>query len=82
MDENTIIAYIAAIFFLFMMGRIFVGPLKKILKLIVNSILGGVLIFIINLVGSFLGFHIGLNLITAFFVRLTWLARCNCVNCT
>ena len=70
MDFNSIIAYVACIFFLFIFGRLFIVPIKTILKLIVNSILGGITIFIINLVGSLWGFHIGLNLITSIFVGI------------
>ena len=68
MDANSIIAYIACIFFLFIFGKIFIVPIKTIFKLIINSILGGLTIFIINLIGSIWGFHIGLNLITSIFV--------------
>lgn len=70
MDFNNIITYIACIFFLFIFGRIFIIPIKTILKLIINSILGGLTIFIINLIGSFFNFHIGLNLITSIFVGI------------
>ena len=68
MDSNSIIAYIACIFFLFIFGKIFIVPIKTIFKLIINSILGGLTIFIINIIGSLWGFHIGLNLITSIFV--------------
>ena len=70
MDSNSIIAYIACIFFLFIFGKIFVIPVKIILKLIINSVLGGLIIFIINLIGSFFDFHIGLNFITSIFVGI------------
>ena len=70
MDFNNIIAYIACIFFLFIFGKIFIVPIKTIAKLVINSILGGLIIFIINLIGSFFNFHIGLNLITSIFVGL------------
>ena len=69
-DFNSIIPYIACIFFLFIFGRIFIVPIKTILKLVVNSILGGITIFIINLIGSIWGFHIGLNLVTSIFVGI------------
>ena len=48
MDTN-VITYLACICFLFIFGRIFIVPIKKILKLVINSILGGVTIFLINL---------------------------------
>ena len=68
MDINTIgIIGICIIIFL-IFGKIFIWPLKKILKLIVNSILGGVLIYIINVIGMNFGFHIGLNLVTSLLV--------------
>lgn len=70
MDFNNIITYIACIFFLFIFGKIFIVPIKIIWKLIINSLLGGLIIFIINFIGSFFEFHIGLNLITSIFVGL------------
>ena len=70
MEFNTIIAFLACIIFIFIFGKIFIWPLKNIFKLILNSILGGVLIYIINIVGMNFGFHIGLNLITSITVGL------------
>lgn len=65
MDNNSLIIYIACICFLFIFGRIFIKPLKTVLKLVLNSVLGGLLIYVINLIGGLFGFHIGLNYITA-----------------
>lgn len=70
MEFNNIITYIACILFLFIFGRLFIVPIKTILKLVVNSVLGGIAIFIINLIGSFFNFHIGLNIITSIFVGI------------
>lgn len=70
LDTNTIITYLACIFFLFLFGKIFILPLKSILKLILNSILGGVLIYIINLIGGLFAFHIGINVVTSLTVGL------------
>jgi len=67
--ENTII-FLACICFLFLIGRIFIVPIKWISKLIFNSILGGLMIWAINLIGGIWGFHIGLNLFTCAFVGL------------
>lgn len=64
MSQNIII-YLACICFLFLIGRIFIVPIKTILKLVINSLIGGVLIYIINLIGSVYEFHIGLNYITS-----------------
>lgn len=70
METNTIITYMACIIFLFIFGRVFALPLKKILRLIINSALGGLLIYIINLIGSAFEFHIGLNIVTSTFVGI------------
>ena len=71
----NLITYLACICFIFIFGRIFIVPIKKILKLVLNSIIGGVVIFIINLVGGIFGFHIGLNFFTSILIRIirnTW----------
>lgn len=70
LEINNIVAYIACIFFLFIFGKIFIIPIKTILKLILNSLLGGIIIYIINLIGIAFNFHIGLNIITAIFVGI------------
>ena len=64
----NIITYLACICFLFLFGRIFIVPIKKILKLALNSIIGGLVIFLINIVGSSFGFNIGLNFFTSIIV--------------
>ena len=70
MEYNSVIAFVACLFFLFIVGKIFIVPLKTILKFILNSILGGIIIFIINLIGGFFNFHIGLNIITSVIVGI------------
>ena len=70
LEYNSIIAFIACLFFLFIFGKIFIVPLRTILKFIMNSVIGGIIIFLINLVGEFLNFHIGLNIITSIIVGL------------
>lgn len=70
MDNNTLIIYIACICCLFLFGRIFILPIKSILKLVLNSVLGGLIIYLINVVGGLVSFHIGLNYITAILVGI------------
>ncbi len=64
MNQN-IITFLACVCFLFLIGRVFALPVKKVLKLVFNSILGGGLIYVINIIGSSFEFHIGLNLVTS-----------------
>ncbi len=70
MDSNSLITFGCCIVFLFIFGKIFILPLKSMLKLILNSILGGVCIFIINAIGANFNFHIGINIFTSIFVGL------------
>ena len=75
MDNVSIIIYSACFILLFLLGRIFIIPLKKIIKLLLNSILGGALIYAINFIGEGVGFHIGLNVFTAIFVGILGIPR-------
>ena len=68
--DNNIITFIACITFLFIFGKVFILPLKSIFKLILNSILGGILILFINIIGLNFGFHIGINIVTSMCVGL------------
>ena len=75
----NIITYLACICFIFIVGRIFIVPLKKILKLIINSIFGGLMIYVINLIGANFGFHIGLNIINSLIIGLLGLPGAVCL---
>jgi len=70
LDFNSIITFLACIIFIFIFGKIFILPLKSVFKLIFNSILGAVLLYIINLIGANLGFHIGINIFTSICVGI------------
>ena len=79
-NTNTIIIFLFCIIGIIIFGRIFITPIKKILRLILNSVLGGILIVIINFIGTAFNFHIGLNVITSIFVRNTWNSWSNVTN--
>lgn len=80
LEINTIVVYLACIIFLFLIGRFFILPLKTIAKLLGNSILGAILIFLINLVGGLFEFHIGLNIGTAIVTGILGLPRSSFVD--
>ena len=79
MDINTLII-ISCVCMLFVIGKIFIVPIKWILKLAFNSIVGAVLIWIINMIGGIWGFHMGLNIYTSVLVRYFRNTRCNCFD--
>ena len=80
LELNSIIIYLACILFLFIIGKFFILPLKSIVKIIANSLLGGILIFIINLIGGIWNFHIGLNIGTALVTGILGIPRSNIIN--
>ena len=51
MDFNIVLTFLACICLIIILGRIFILPLKSILKLVLNSIIGGILIWVINFIG-------------------------------
>lgn len=80
LDVNIILVYLACVIFLFLMGKVFILPLKTITKIIGNSILGAILIFVINVIGKLFEFHIGLNIGTAILTGILGLPRSNFIN--
>ena len=70
MDFSNALVILGCIIVLWIIGKIFSVPLKALFKLIINSVLGGLLLFIINLIGAVWNFHIGLNIVTAILVGI------------
>lgn len=67
-DINSIAAFVFAAFVLYIIARLLLFPVKLIIKLIGNALVGGVLLIIFNLLGSLWGMKIGINVITALVV--------------
>lgn len=65
-----LLIYVGCLIGIIIIGKIFIVPLKMIIKLLINSIIGVILLYIINLIGGIWGLHIGINFITAIFVGL------------
>ncbi len=70
MGLTNILIVIGCALAIFIVGKIFLFPIKKILKLVFNTVTGGAIIYIINLVGANFGLHIGLNIITSLVVGI------------
>ncbi len=70
MDLTNILIVLGCAIAIFIVGKIFLFPIKKILKLVFNTIIGGAIIYIINLIGASFGFHIGLNIVTSLVVGI------------
>ncbi|MCI7617883.1 MAG: pro-sigmaK processing inhibitor BofA family protein [Firmicutes bacterium] len=62
---GVFLTYVGAIVLIFLVGKIFLWPLKHVLKLAASSVIGGLAILIINALGAGFGLMIPLNLISA-----------------
>jgi len=62
---DIILAYAAGLVLLYLLGWFLLVPLKILLKLILNGIIGGVVLWILNLAGGLIGVTIAINPVTA-----------------
>lgn len=70
MELINVLTYISGLCIIFVLCRIFILPLKFIAKLFLNSVIGVIIILIINIVGEIWAFHIGLNFFTIISVSI------------
>ena len=63
LDLGIFLTYAGAIILVFIFGRLFLWPLKVVL---INSLIGGAVILIINAAAAGLGIMIPLNMLNAF----------------
>lgn len=66
----SILAFLFGLVLLYIIGLILVIPLRVIFKLIINAIIGGVILFIFNLIGGLFGLSIAINPLNAIIVGL------------
>ena len=65
---GVFLTYAGIIILIFLIGKIFLWPLKLVLKLAANSLIGGLAILAINAAGAGFGIFIPLNMISALVV--------------
>lgn len=65
MTFSVILAYAFGLILLYLIGMILVIPVKIIFKLIINGILGGIILFLVNIVGGLVGLSIVINPLNA-----------------
>ena len=70
MNFMVIVAYIAGVLIIYGRGKMQLVTLRTILNLMVNAVIGGGVLLVINFIGSFWGFRLGVNPITALVVGL------------
>lgn len=70
MEFAGIIGYALGLFILFVVAKIFFTPIKKILKLILNSLIGALVLIFINMLSGFTNFTVGVNPISSIIIGL------------
>ena len=63
-----IFSFFIAMVILYVVLKILTVPVKIIIKLLINAFVGGVVLYIINLIGASLGFTLTINWITSLIV--------------
>ena len=64
-DFNVLLAYVFGIILIYLVGRMFLMPIKLIFRLVYNALIGGAMLWLLNFVGTYIGFNIPINPITA-----------------
>lgn len=69
-DSNSAIAYVVGIVIVALIFFLLTKPLKWILKTVFNGLLGGIMLIIINSIGSSIGLMIPINPLNALLVGI------------
>ena len=64
------LVFIGAIIAVFIILKILAWPIKKIFKMVINIVVGGLLLVVVNFIGGNFGFTIPINWITALIVGI------------
>lgn len=62
------LSFFVAILILFVVLKLISLPIKIIIKLMVNAFLGGIILFLLNIIGAQFGFVLNINWITSLIV--------------
>ncbi len=65
MELTVIIAYLFGLMLLYILARLLLIPLRLAIRLLINGAIGGFLLWLVNLLGMFVGVYLPINPITA-----------------
>lgn len=68
MEATTILFFLAGLILIFVLGKFLIIPLKWIIRLLMNGIMGGVFLFLFNIVGGFFNLSIEISPLNAILV--------------
>ena len=63
-DLNMLFAFLLIIFLVWLASRILLKPLRLLMRILYNSLIGLVLLLVINFLGSYIGVFIPINIVT------------------
>lgn len=69
-EIGILLAYALGIFALYVVGYMFLVPIKILLRLVINSVAGAISILLINWIGANWDIHISLNALSAVIVGI------------
>lgn len=64
------LSFLIALIVLYIVLKIIAAPVKIIIKLMINAFVGGVVLFLINLVGAGFGFALNITWLTSLIVGI------------
>lgn len=64
------LSFLVALIVLYIVLKIIAAPVKIIIKLMINAFVGGVVLFLINLVGAGFGFVLNITWLTSLIVGI------------
>lgn len=68
MPFGNIFAYLLGLVLLYIAGMILVIPIKILMRLLINGLIGGVVLFFFNLIGGIFGISLVINPLNAIIV--------------
>lgn len=64
----TLLSFLLGLVVLYFVGMLLVIPIRILIKLLINSLIGGVFLFVFNLIGGIFGLFIAINPLNAVIV--------------
>lgn len=62
---QNILVFVIAMIVVCVIAKLLSAPIKLIIKILVNALIGGIVLIILNWIGGNFGLHIDLNFLTA-----------------
>lgn len=69
-ELSVVLAFGVGLIILYILGWLLIVPLKYLTRLIINGVVGGILLLVVNFFGGYIGLHIGINPVTALIAGL------------